>query len=262
MDNRRNYYRILHVQFDAPEAVIRASYRTIMQKLRQHPDLGGDQWNATVINQAYAVLSDPMRRAAYDKTFLAEHGKQDPVQHKTDPSSGSERQKAASASDPDGSTKKAQPETNKSEAQGKDARRSMGRCPFCHHANAPTADECSRCYSPLTIAPEVSVAISARRHIERIPVRERATFYDHWPQKVAYNGEVRDLSPKGCQVITVRAMPRGRRIKIDTPLFSAIGTIQASRSRAAESGTLYVLAVKFATLRFTRPEGSFVSVKA
>jgi hypothetical protein len=38
--NRRNYYRILHVQPDAPMEVIRASYRTLMQKLRFHPDLG------------------------------------------------------------------------------------------------------------------------------------------------------------------------------------------------------------------------------
>ena len=66
MDNRRNYYRILHVQFDAPPAVIKASYRTIMQKLRAHPDLGGDEWNASLINEARNVLLDPALRADYD----------------------------------------------------------------------------------------------------------------------------------------------------------------------------------------------------
>jgi curved DNA-binding protein CbpA len=64
--NRRNYYRILHVQPDAPDTMIRTAYRTLMQKLRQHPDLGGDGATATLINEAYAVLSDPDRRAAYD----------------------------------------------------------------------------------------------------------------------------------------------------------------------------------------------------
>ena len=39
--NRRNYYRILHVQMDAPTEIIKASYRTCMQKLREAtlPDL-------------------------------------------------------------------------------------------------------------------------------------------------------------------------------------------------------------------------------
>ena len=68
-ENRRNYYRILHVQPDAPAEVIRSSYRTIMQRLRAHPDLGGDNRAATLINEAYAVLTDPARRAAYDATF-------------------------------------------------------------------------------------------------------------------------------------------------------------------------------------------------
>ena len=63
MDNRRNYYRILHVQPDAPTEIIKSSYRTLMQKLRMHPDLGGDQWNATLINEAYQTLMDRGRSA-------------------------------------------------------------------------------------------------------------------------------------------------------------------------------------------------------
>jgi DnaJ-class molecular chaperone len=66
MKNRRNYYRILHVQPDAPREVIRSSYRAMMQGLRMHPDLGGDDGNAALINEAYAVLTDPGQRAAYD----------------------------------------------------------------------------------------------------------------------------------------------------------------------------------------------------
>ena len=62
-NNRRNYYRLLHVQPDAPGEVIKASYRTLMQKLRQHPDLGGDDCNAALLNEAYAVLTNPERRA-------------------------------------------------------------------------------------------------------------------------------------------------------------------------------------------------------
>lgn len=73
MNNRRNYYRILHVQPDAPLAVIKASYRAQMQKLKLHPDLGGDEKNAATINEAYATLSDEKKRAAYDAEFT-KHG--------------------------------------------------------------------------------------------------------------------------------------------------------------------------------------------
>ena len=65
--NRRNYYRLLHIQHDAPAEVIKASYRTIMQKLKQHPDLGGDPENASFLNEAYATLTNEKKRAEYDK---------------------------------------------------------------------------------------------------------------------------------------------------------------------------------------------------
>ena len=65
--NQRNYYRILYVQPDAPMKIVQASYRTIMQKLKAHPDLGDDHWNASVINEAFEILTDPEKRRAYDK---------------------------------------------------------------------------------------------------------------------------------------------------------------------------------------------------
>jgi len=68
--NRRNYYRILHVQPDAPASVIKGNYRTMQQKMRAHPDLGGDHWNAALINEAYATLRNPVRRRSYDLDLL------------------------------------------------------------------------------------------------------------------------------------------------------------------------------------------------
>ena len=66
MKNKRNYYRILHVQPDAPVEIVQSSYRTLMQKLKAHPGLGGEEWNATIINQAYQVLKDDKMRKEYD----------------------------------------------------------------------------------------------------------------------------------------------------------------------------------------------------
>jgi curved DNA-binding protein CbpA len=69
MTNKRNYYRILHVQHDAPLEIIRASFRTLMQSLKMHPDLGGNIKTAQLINQAYEVLSNPTQRHSYDKSL-------------------------------------------------------------------------------------------------------------------------------------------------------------------------------------------------
>jgi len=73
MQNRRNFYRILQVQPDAPSEVIKNNYRTLLQKLRLHPDLGGDERNASLINQAWRTLRDPISRRAYDKRLLQDY---------------------------------------------------------------------------------------------------------------------------------------------------------------------------------------------
>ena len=67
MKDHADYYDILHVRPDAPTEIIKSSYRTLMQRLKQHPDLGGDHEHAARINKAYATLSDSGSRAAYDR---------------------------------------------------------------------------------------------------------------------------------------------------------------------------------------------------
>ena len=64
----RTHYENLHVTEDAPDEVIRASYRAL--SLRHHPDTAGDKpqsrWKMQRINDSYAVLSDSQKKAAYD----------------------------------------------------------------------------------------------------------------------------------------------------------------------------------------------------
>lgn len=67
----KDYYRILGVLDDAEDIVIKAAYRALAQKY--HPDRWqGNAAEATrrmaEINAAYAVLSDPDKRRAYDAT--------------------------------------------------------------------------------------------------------------------------------------------------------------------------------------------------
>jgi curved DNA-binding protein CbpA len=66
-----NYYRILQVQPDAPYEVIRHNYTILLQKLRMHPDLGGNNRDAALINVAYETLQHPEKRAEYDRLLLS-----------------------------------------------------------------------------------------------------------------------------------------------------------------------------------------------
>jgi hypothetical protein len=67
----KDYYRILGVLDDAEDIVIKAAYKALAQ--RYHPDKwSGDKSEATHrmsdINEAYAVLADPVKRKEYDST--------------------------------------------------------------------------------------------------------------------------------------------------------------------------------------------------
>src|SRR5688572_13364351 len=73
MKNRRNYYRLLQVQQDAPFEVIRSSFRALMRDLKHHPDLGGSDWDAALINEAYETLNNPKLRNEYDRNIQLQY---------------------------------------------------------------------------------------------------------------------------------------------------------------------------------------------
>lgn len=60
----KDYYQILGVPRNASDDDIKKAFRR--QAMQHHPDRGGDQNRFQEINEAYAVLSDPQRRAEYD----------------------------------------------------------------------------------------------------------------------------------------------------------------------------------------------------
>ncbi len=61
-----DYYEILQVHPRASQEMIKKAYRTLMGEMGGHPDLGGDEERAKLINEAYGVLGDPDLRAGYD----------------------------------------------------------------------------------------------------------------------------------------------------------------------------------------------------
>ncbi len=62
-----DYYEFLQVHPRASQEMIKKVYRTLMGEMGAHPDLGGDEDRAKLLNEAYAVLSDPDLRRAYDQ---------------------------------------------------------------------------------------------------------------------------------------------------------------------------------------------------
>jgi curved DNA-binding protein CbpA len=72
-------YEVLQVRQSAEPEVIRVAYRALARK--HHPDFGGKPERMAAINEAWAVLGNPTRRAAYDITpNAAERSRTGPVQ--------------------------------------------------------------------------------------------------------------------------------------------------------------------------------------
>jgi curved DNA-binding protein CbpA len=59
-----DHYTVLGVARTADRQTIQRSYRALAR--RMHPDFGGDPTEMARINEAWRVLGDPKRRAAYD----------------------------------------------------------------------------------------------------------------------------------------------------------------------------------------------------
>jgi hypothetical protein len=245
MKNKRNYYRILHVQPDAPEAIIKSSYRTLMQQLRQHPDLGGDHWNATVINEAYAVISDPRKRAEYDRTLLH-----------ANPASSVNVQREKT------STTSVSPRNQSTQHQSA----VQDVCTFCGTAHRygrnPHQDAaCSECASPLKGIEKLRLETSCRRMVHRVAKHIQVVFYSAWPQKVGHSGVVQDISPRGMQFFTDKPPETGVHIKVECEICTAVARVTNYEKSAGELGMGWMVGVEFVTILFSETRGSFVSMR-
>lgn len=79
------HYDNLKVARDAPPEIIRAAYKTLSQK--HHPDRNGNSPDAIriiqLINNAYEVLSDPVRRQEHDAWIVRAEAGLDSRPHST-----------------------------------------------------------------------------------------------------------------------------------------------------------------------------------
>jgi curved DNA-binding protein CbpA len=226
MKNRRNYYRILQVQPDAPTEIIRASYRTLMRELKKHPDLGGSTWDAEVLNEAYETLSNPQRRAAYDEELFIRYTKH------TSPYS---KQPIAPV-----------------------------LCPICKRPlsrKARQGELCLTCQTPLPVVDSPEDQPAKPRSIERIKKSDQIYYYSAWPGKPV-QGRMIDFSPKGMRFICQEKLALQTVLKISSKLFEASATVTNSSEEMWEGKKYYAVGVCFLAVRFEESRGTFLSTKA
>ncbi len=236
--NRRNYYRILHVQPDAPGAVLKSSYRSLMLSLEMHPDRGGEHWNAALINEAHGVLSDPAKRAEYDRTLdLA-------------------RIRSGRPADVVARSSRPEPESARDGAEHL-------CCLFCGAERAVTGPVsatavCLDCRSPLTPAGAPQLEASGRRAARRVARDGDISYYVDWPQSTPDPGRIVDVSPAGVQFETNAPIGIFQIIKMEGSLLDAVGRVATCRERDGS----FAIGVQFYTVRFHQRRGTFLSTSA
>ncbi len=228
-EERRNLYRILYVQPEAPAELIAAAYRCLMTKLRHHPDLGGDHDTAVRINQAYAVLSDPQQRQVYDER----------------------RRKRRQASSDGGA------------AEPSPAPRAVQACPFCGLAipwRLQADSRCQRCQSPLaSIAYNLRATreLYGRRSAPRVDKNCPVILHTS-PAAPPVAAVLRDLSLTGISLITRADLRAQTTIRIEAPGMDAVAhviKVQAREGANLVRGCLL-------TALYSRKSGVFVSETA
>lgn len=251
---RRNLYRLLFVQPEAPPEVIKASYRALMTTLRAHPDLGGDHERAAQINAAYEVLSDPERRREYDRRSRR------PL-----------RGMAAGAASAQTTHANADPAaTSNMPARDIGAWLADRRCPFCgtpFSAHPKPGHRCLHCDSPLTPAPaaddqhapgELLGRRRAERHARDLAVRVRLP-----GQAGDHTARLRDLSFSGLSMSTDYVVARGTALRVSTPMFDTVAQVMACRRAGPATSPGWTVHVRLLTLQLLRaPRGVYVDAKA
>ena len=228
--------------------VIQASYRTMMKKLAQHPDLGGEHWNSALINEAKAVLTDPAKRVAYDQELMEFYTLAKLSGFQKGPQQSDQTSGQVSPSEPYTPLIKSY-------------------CLFCkspHRGDSPILPDtiCPQCKSPLYPVKKMKTEESSQRAVNRIAKQQEINFFIYWPPQKGYKGQIQDLSPNGLLFCTDQQLSRDQIIKIDSKVLRATARVASCRKQGSGLKMGYGIGVEFVTLQFQRSQGTFVSMKA
>ncbi len=249
--NRRNYYRVLHVQPEAPVEIIKASYRALMGPLRQHPDKGGDHATATLINEAYAVLTDQARRLAYDASMGDKRQRARRVNVAPNGARNGNARAAATESRPGAA------------APAPIVRPDTDLCAFCGGpapGPRPAMARCARCDAPLFPPPRSATAqreTIGRRASRRAPKDHPVILLPAW-RATPLRATLRDLSLTGLRLVAPVMVPPSTVIRVTNADVDAVAVVVSCR-RSAHQCTIHaeLLAVDLA-----QREGVFVATRA
>jgi curved DNA-binding protein CbpA len=269
---RRNLYRLLFVQPDAPHDVIKAAYRALMTTLRAHPDRGGSHDEAARLNAAWTVLGDPARRAAYDAS-LRRPGLRGGSSAAA-AAAAVVRAAAKGASSPTVAPASAHapmpPAATAAAAPGElpviDPQRWHQErcCPLCgtgFSLPSPPEPHCLHCGSPLTPAPDSAPdggELLGRRGGERYANANEAQLRltataDPQPARL------KDLSLTGLSFHCRQSIDPAQAFRVTAPGFDAIAAVVTQRPQ----GSGYTVHARLLTLQVLRSRaGTFVSTRA
>jgi len=220
--NRRNYYRILQTQRDAPFEILQASHAAL-RATSPH--------NAVILDEALALLGNKELRATYDR-LLGACGHQDALVR------------------------------IHSELGANPAYQPLIKayCAFCKRPHSSVEEHspdarCVECRSPLFPPPRALLEL-ARRTLERVSRADPVTLFFDWPSQ-GIPGRVTDLSPTGMRCETNAPLDQNDVVKITSDHFDAVGSVAYTRhiESLTEAG------MRFLTVRFPRAVGTFRSLK-
>jgi len=198
-----------------------------MLDLRQHPDLGGSTENAVLLIEAYETLTDPKRRAHYDRELpggIIGKSRLIKVPEKKPPGAAS--------------------------------------CPLCGQPLAHQAlpgDHCPKCDIPLLSPKQPAPYRSGRRSLDRMKRSEKVTYSSTWPEKPR-EARMTDLSPHGMGLLCNEKLPPGTILKIKGQRLLASAVVTNLREEMKERQRLYSIGVSFLAVDFEDTGGYFISV--
>lgn len=219
-----------------------------MSKLKAHPDLGGDHEAAVLINQAYAVLSNPEKRRLYDESRRSTKGQ----------ASGPRPQRA------DDAARTSRSDAHTSPKAGDSGSDDPPRCHFCRteYSSPPRSSErCLGCASPLVLEMPIASThvreLFGRRTAPRVKKAAAFTLYPSWPH-LGYPAQLRDLSPTGLSLLTQYPARTSQILKLEGSFLS--GVTRVISVRAGMRGIVSIHA-SFLTGEILTKTGGFVSIK-
>lgn len=297
MEHIPDYYQLLHVQPDAPAPVIKASYRAMMQKMRHHPDLGGDSGLAQRLNEAVSTLCDPARREEYDSHLAAMRRHAKPENRtggsahpggtpRPDGSDTAHRryQGHGDTQPPPGagswagagdSYRHAGSANEPNHATGQSFLPTRAQCPFCHTPYAWARSDnnryqsqaysararCVQCHGATTPISAVPIAATDDlRKMYRYDHDAPVELWTEWPSRQSTKATMVDLSLTGCAIVCNTQLAHGLIIVLDTPILNSVCQIRYCHRR--EHDNHYAMGLSFMTLDIQAQPGAVFSTTA